>query len=100
MEERLEYVGECRLNIHYESNSGVQGYVFPSILGFCEELELCMHSFVGCDLLGGNKQLESTGVLLDIYLYRQHSGSWNTPLMRITKGVKWPQSILVANCSA
>ena len=39
----------------------------------------------GGDLLGGNKQLESTGVLLDIYLYRQHSGSWNTPLMRITK---------------
>ena len=47
-----------------------------------------MHGFEGCDLLGGNKQLESTGVLLDIYLYRQHSGSWNTPLMRITKGVK------------
>ena len=39
-----------------------------------------MHGFESCDLLGGNKQLESTGVLLDIYLYWQHSGSWNTPL--------------------
>ena len=26
-----------------------------------------MHGFGGCDLLGGNKQLESTGALLDIY---------------------------------
>ena len=42
----------------------VQGYVFPSILDFWEELVYAW--FWGGDILGGNKQLESTGVLLDI----------------------------------